>query len=91
MSPVYGILVKYHWEPKRREIVRHEHHDLRNQAILDSKNIHRQSPPVGIAGLASITRDCWLQVGMGQNAAEATKSFGAVSPVVKKLERLEIV
>ena len=74
-------LVDHHWEPKRREIVRHEHHDLRNQAILDSKNIHRQSPPVGIAGLANITGDRWLQVGVGHNAVEATKSFGAESAI----------
>ena len=73
--------VHHHRQPERREIVGHEHHDLRNQAILDSKNIHRQSPPDGIAGLANITGDRWLQVGMGHNAAKATKSFGAESAI----------
>jgi hypothetical protein len=33
--------VHHHREPERREIVRHEHHDLRDQAVLDSKNVQR--------------------------------------------------
>jgi len=66
-------------KPEEWKIVRHERHDLRDQAALDSKNVHRQSPPGGIAGLAPITGDRRLQVGVGHNAAEATKSFGAES------------
>jgi hypothetical protein len=63
-------------QPEEWESVRHERHDLRDQAVLDSKNIHRQGKPGGIAGPTQVSCDRRLQVGVGHNAAEAAKSFG---------------
>jgi len=66
-------------KPEEWETVRHERHDLRDQAVLDSKNVQRQGTPGGIAGPAHVSCDRRLQVGVGYNTAEATKSFGAES------------
>jgi len=69
----------YHRKPKELEIVRHEGHDLRDQAVLDSKNIQRQDTPSGIAGPPHVSCDRRRQVGEGHNAVEATNSLGAKS------------
>src|SRR5215472_5614649 len=66
-------------KPEECEGVRHERHDLRDQALLDSKNVQRQGTPCGIAGPAHVSCDRRLQVGVRHNAAEATKPFGAES------------
>src|ERR1700741_3016143 len=73
-------------KPEEWETVRHELHVLRDQAVLDSKNVQRQGTPGGIAGPAQVSCDRWLQVGVGHNAAEATKSFGAESAFDPYLE-----
>jgi hypothetical protein len=39
-------------QPEGSESVRREHHDLRDQAVLDSKNVQRQRTPGGITGPA---------------------------------------
>jgi hypothetical protein len=69
--------VHQHRKPEEWESVRRERYDFRDQAVLDSKNVQRQRTPGGIAGLAHVSCDRRLQVGVGHNAVEATKSSGA--------------
>src|SRR4030095_1937168 len=49
--------VHQYLKPEEWETVRHERHDLRDQAVLDSKNLQRQGTPGGIAGPAHVSCD----------------------------------
>ena len=80
------LRVHHQRESERRETVRRKRHNLRNQAVLDSKNVQRHGLPGGIAGLAHITGDRWLPVGVSHNAAEATKLFGSESAFDPEIE-----
>ena len=64
--------VPHHREPEREEVGWHERHDLRDQAVLDWKDVQRQDTPWGIVGPANVSGDRRLQVGVGDNAAKAT-------------------